>query len=361
VVAAILVGAGVVIGWAGATRLAAADPATLTGEVTTVPVARRDLGATVLATGVIRPKVGAQVAVGSRVSGVLRGLHVTAGDEVEEGQLLAELDPVEFEAQVARAEAVVAVAAADLRWAEDTFERTRRLAGVSAATEAELAVARRQFETARARQAEAGAALAAARVQLDFTTIRAPIGGVVGDISTQEGETVAASFAAPTFLTIVDLSRLEVWAYVDETDIGRVTPGQRARFTVDAYPDTEFEGRITAIRPTAEIVENVVNYITLIEIEQRPDRTLRPEMTATVNIELEGREAVLSIPNGALRRDAGGAWVLVGTAAGLERRAIEPGFRGSRYTEVLSGLREGASVVVGTAQPCAALPDGEAP
>lgn len=356
--ALILLAAGVAIGWVGSTKLAAADPETLLGDVTTAPVARRDLGATVLATGVIRPKVGAQVAVGSRVSGVLRRLHVTAGDRVEEGQLLAELDPVEFETQVARAEAVLASAEADLSYARDAFERTRQLAGVAAATDAELSSARRQLEIARARESEAAAALSASRVQLDFTTIRAPIRGVVGDISTQEGETVAASFAAPTFLTIVDLSRLEVWAYVDETDIGRVEAGQRARFTVDAYPDTEFDGRITAIRPTAEIVENVVNYITLIEIEPRPDRVLRPEMTATVNIELEGRTDALSIPNGALRRDAAGAWVLVRTATGMERRGVEPGFRGSEFTEILAGLDANEPVVLGAARPCAD-PQGE--
>lgn len=355
----LLLASGVLLGWLGARRLAAAEPAAPAAGVESSPVRIREVGATVLATGIIRPETGAQVAVGSRVSGVLRSLHVTAGDRVEAGSLLAELDRVEFETQVKRAEAALAVAAAERAYAAETYERTRRLAESSAAAAAEVSSAKRLHETAVAREAEAGAAVTAAEVQLAYTTIRAPIAGVIGDISTQQGETVAASFAAPTFLTIVDLDRLEVWAFVDETDIGRIEAGQRATFTVDAYPDTEFTGRVIAIRPTAEVIDNVVNYITLIEIEQRPDRILRPEMTATVNITIEGKSAVLAVPNGALRRDGRETYVLVDSPGGLRRRAVEPGFRGSDHTEIVAGLREGERVMTGSGQPCVAS-DAEA-
>jgi len=230
----------------------------------TAAAARRDLDATVLATGVIRPAVGAQVAVGSRISGVLRKLHVTIGDPVRAGQLLAELDRVELETQLRRAEAALAIAAAERAYAELELERSRRLAAQNATTGAELAKARTVAETAAAREREAAAGVEAARVQLQYTEIVAPIGGVVGTVTTQEGETVTASFAAPTFVTIVDLARLEVWAYVDETDIGRIRVGQRARFTVDTYAGEEFGGQVIAVRPTAEVVDDVVNYITLI-------------------------------------------------------------------------------------------------
>lgn len=350
----LLLGAGALLGWAGARRLAAAEPSEMSTGIESSPAQVRDVGATVLATGIIRPKVGAQVAVGSRVSGVLRTLHVTAGDRVEPGRLLAELDRVELETQVARAEAALAFAVAERSYAADAYERTRTLAERSAAAESEVSSAKRQYETSIAREAEAAAAVEAAQVQLGFTTIRAPIAGVIGDISTQEGETVAASFAAPTFLTIVDLDRLEVWAYVDETDIGRIEAGQRATFTVDAYPDTEFAGRVTTIRPTAEVIDNVVNYITLIEIEQRPDRILRPEMTATVNVTVEGRTGVLAVPNGALRRDGRETYVLIDSPNGLLRRAVEPGFRGSEYTEIAGGLQQGERVMTGAARPCVA-------
>lgn len=313
----------------------------------TAPVERRDVGATVLATGVVRPRVGAQVAVGSRASGVVQRLHVSIGDRVEKGQLLAELDPVEFETAVARALAKHRSTLSERAWAEQEFTRVERLAAGGHATVAELAQAERVLQTTRAGEGEAAAAVEAARVQLGYTRIRAPISGVVGTVSTQEGETVAASFAAPTFLTIVDLTRLEVWAYVDETDIGRIAAGQRARFTVDTWPDEEFEGRVTAVRPTAELRDNVVNYVTLIAFRNRSDRVLRPEMTTTVRIVVEGRQNVVAVPNGALRRDERGTFTLVATPAGSERRGVVPGFRGSDFTEVASGLQPGDRVLLG--------------
>lgn len=346
---------GLGIGWAGARRGDAADPDAASRGWETAAADARDIGATVLATGVVRPRVGAQVAVGSRASGVLKKLHVTVGDRVRAGQLLAELDPVEYATAVDRAEAQRIAAAADRAWTQNEMERIAQLVERDAATRVELSAARRAHDTAVAREREADAALASARVLLGHTRIHAPIDGVVGSVSTQEGETVAASFAAPTFVTIVDLDRLEVQAYVDETDIGRIAVGQQARFTVDSWPDEAFEGRVTAVRPTAELRDNVVNYVTLIDIEKRPGRLLRPEMTTTVNIVLEGRSAALSVPNGALRRDANGSYVLVPGQAGLERRSVSVGFRGSDFTEVVSGLQSGERVVVGSAQACEAI------
>jgi macrolide-specific efflux system membrane fusion protein len=348
----VLVGAGLSVGWVGARRSDAPGADAPVGGGETATIERRDIGATVLATGVIRAKVGAQVAVGSRASGVLKKLHVTIGDQVQAGQLLAELDPVEFETQVERADAARSNAAAERAYAESEFGRARQLAETGSATQAELTNAQRALETARAKEREATAALAAARVQLGYTRILAPISGVIATVSTQEGETVAASFAAPTFLTIVNLARLEVWAFVDETDIGRVKVGQRARFTVDTYQGEEFDGRVTAIRPTAEVRDNVVNYVTLIELENRAGKVLRPEMTTTVNIELDGRKDVVAVPNAALRRDAQGSYVLVPAAVGSERRNVRAGFRGTDFTELLSGVKPGERVVLGVTQPC---------
>ena len=345
-----LLAAGLGTGWLGARRTQPLSSTATAPAAEAVAVARRDIGATVLATGVIRPRVGAQVAVGSRASGVLRKLHVTIGDRVLAGQLLAELDPVAYQTEVDRAEAVKATALSERIWAEQQLDRIKPLVASGGAPVADLEAAERAAATARAKEREAGAALAAAQVQLGYTRITAPISGVVASVSTQEGETVAASFAAPTFLTIIDLNRLEVWAYVDETDIGRIKVGQRARFTVDTYPDEMFEGKVTAIRPAAELRDNVVNYVTLIEFTNRADRLLRPEMTATINVQLEGRRDALSVPNGALRRDSGGSYVLVRTAAGTERRGVSVGFRGSEFSELLSGLTAGDRVLAGRAE-----------
>jgi RND family efflux transporter MFP subunit len=349
---ALLLGAGLGGGWLGAQRTQSLSSSPAPPIAEAVVVEQRDIGATVLATGVVRPRVGAQVAVGSRASGIVRKLHVTVGDRVAAGQLLAELDRVEFETQVARAEAMRAAAVSERTWAEQEYRRVTQLVQGGHATAAELAGAERMIATARAREREADASLEAARVQLGYTSIRAPIAGVVASVSTQEGETVAASFASPTFLTIVDLSRLEVWAYVDETDIGRIAVGQHARFTVDTWPDDAFDGRVSAVRPSAEIRDNVVNYVTLIEFTNRPDRLLRPEMTATINVVLEGRTDALSVPNGALRRDSGGTYLLVRGGSGPERREVSVGFRGSEFTEVLSGVGAGEPVLVGRAAAC---------
>jgi len=350
--AAALLAIGLGTGWVSGRRLEGAGVPADPDGWQTVTVERRDIGATVLATGVVRPRVGAQVAVGSRASGILRKLHVTVGDHVRSGQLLAELDPVEFETQVERAEAQLLSARTERAWAEQEYDRLRQLGAAAAATPVEVGSARRSLDTAAAREREATAALAAANVQLGFTRITAPIDGVVGSITTQEGETVAASFAAPTFLTIVDLDRLEVWAWVDETDIGRIDVGQSARFTVDAWPDESFDGRVSAVRPTAEIRDNVVNYITIIEFESHRDRVLRPEMTTTVGITLEGQSQAISVPNGALRRDSDGTYVLVPNGDRLDRRSVTTGFRGSEFTELLDGVVAGESVVLGATAAC---------
>ena len=335
--------------WAlGSGRLAGADVPAADAGYRTKTVERRSVGSMVLATGVIRPRVGAEVQVGSRVSGILKELHVTIGDQVPAGFLLAVLDPTEFEARRDQAAAQLETAIVERDFTALELNRTRQMLGEEVVTQAEFDAADRAFNMAKTQVRQAEAALESAEIQLGYTRISAPIGGVVASVSTQVGETVAASFASPTFVTIIDLERLEVWAYVDETDIGRVEVGQQATFTVDTYLDTDFSGVVTAIQPAAEIIDNVVNYVTLIEIGPANGKTLRPEMTTSVNIFLEGRDDVLALPNGAVRRDSDGVFVYVPGAMGPERRAIRTGYRGSDYSEVLEGLEEGEVVINGS-------------
>ena len=314
----------------------------------TATITRRDIQSTVLATGVIRPMVGAEVQVGSRVSGVLQTLNVSIGDQVEAAEVLAQLDPAEFQARLDQALAALETAEVEERFAGIDLTRVRELRAREVIAQAELDEVERRYQMAAANLSQAQANERSAQIQLDYTVIRAPVSGVVASVSTQVGETVAASFASPTFVTIIDLDRLEIWAYVDETDIGRVEVGQEARFTVDTYQDTEFRGTVTAIQPQAEIVDNVVNYVTLIEIGSTEGKTLRPEMTTTVNILLDGREDVLTLPNGAVRRDSEGVFAFVPGPDGPVRRAIRTGYRGSDYTEVLEGLVEGDEALVGS-------------
>ena len=317
----------------------------------TVAATRQDIGSTVLATGVIRPKIGAEVRVGSRASGILERLDATVGEPVRKGQLLALLDSMPFRADYDEAEASLALALAQQTFAESQYDRAHQLSVSDAITATEFA----EFERARAVSAaevqRAEAQLESTRIRLSYTRIMAPISGVVASVSTQVGEAVAASFAAPTFLTIINLDRLEVWAYVDETDIGRVEVGQSARFTVDTYVDTEFTGTVSAIRPQAEIQDAVVNYVTVIQIDPGHGKTLRPEMTTSTNILLEGRTGVVAIPNGAVRKDSNGTFAyLLDTEGTPVRQPIAIGFRGRDDTEVIGGVEEGEMVVLGSVE-----------
>ena len=340
----LLVGSGAWFATRGNSESVAAD-----GEnIRTVLVSRRDIGSTVLSTGVVRPKVGAEVRVGARVSGVLERLYITVGDQVRKGQLLGQLDSTELNARRMQAQASLENAQAEFAYAEDEYARGVELREKEIIPETQFALMERQRDVASSQVRQAEANLAAAQIQLGYTKIFAPISGVVAEVATQVGETVAASFAAPTFVTIIDLDRLEVWAYVDETDIGRVAVGQRAVFTVDTYADTDFEGTVTAIRPKAEIQDAVVNYVTVIEIARGHGKILRPEMTTTVNVELERRENALAIPNGAVRWDADGAYAVVQRGEDRIRRGIRVGYRGREYSEVLEGLNEGDRIIIGT-------------
>jgi HlyD family secretion protein len=244
----------------------------------------RVTGHAVKATGVIKPMIGAEVRVGSRISGVVRRLYVKIGDRVEKGQLLAELDDRDLVARRRETLAALQLAEANLQYARADLARKRELRASALLAPSDLELAQRAYAVAEQQRDGARASLEVATTQLGYGRIVAPIDGVVASVSTQEGETVAASFSTPTFVTLLDLGRLEVWAYVDETDIGRIRTGMPATFTVDTYGSTDFAGEVTAIYPKAEIRDNVVNYVTVIRFETPPDKVLRPDMTTTVRI-----------------------------------------------------------------------------
>ena len=324
----------------------AAATAADAAEVETVEVRRATLDRTVTATGVIRPVVGAEIDVGSRISGIVRRLYVKVGDVVAAGDALALIDPTEFEAEVAQARADLALAEAELALARSTHERAEALARDGVVAAMDLESAGRDVEVGRARVDRERARLDAATTRLGYTEIRAPIPGVIADVTTREGETVAASFAAPTFVTIVDLGRLEVQAYVDETDIGRIFVGQRATFTVDTYPGSELAAEVTAINPRAELENGVVSYVVRLRFEGRDDHVLRQEMTAHVRLAVDRREDVLTLPRRAIRRDAGAGRELVRVSrdGAWVEQTIETGFRTDDRVEIVSGLTEGESV-----------------
>lgn len=310
-------------------------------------VTRRDIGTAVKATGVIKPMTGAEVNVGSSVSGVVMRLFVQIGDHVTKGQSLAELDSREFVARRDANAAALRVAQANMEYAQVDVERKRQLHAAQIIARNDLDLAEKTFSVAEQQRDQATATLADSNTQLGYTQIIAPISGVVSAVSTQEGETVAASFAAPTFVTLLDLSRLEVWAYVDETDIGRVRIGQKARFTVDTYGDREFDGTVTAIHPKAEIRDNVVDYVVVVRFTPPRDFILRPEMTTTVKVDLERHLNALALPMRGIHREGSRAFVLCRNADKTEQRWVSTGIRDDSYWEVVGGLHEGDEVLIG--------------
>ena len=212
---------------------------------------------------------------------------------------------------------------------------------------AELDLAQQAYAVAEQQFKQALANLDDAVTQLGYTKIVAPISGTVESVTTQEGETVASSFAAPTFVTLLDLSRLEVWAYVDETDIGRIRVGQKATFTVDTYGDYQFPGQVTAIYPQAQIRSNVVDYIAVIRFQRPPNRIPRPEMTTTVMIAEQQHRNVLSLPISAVHREGGRQYVTAHNASSTERRWITTGLRDESYLEITDGVHDGEEVLLG--------------
>ena len=307
----------------------------------TATVSMGTLNETVMATGVIRPVTGAEVNVGSRISGTVVSLLVAVGERVEIGQLLAELDATALEAQADEARANVALSKPRIQLAESTLIRRQRLAENGLASVEDLETAENDLAVARAQLQADTARLRSAKIALSYTQVTAPINGVVAEVSTREGETVAAAFTAPNFVTIIDLDRLEVLAYVDETDIGRVFVGQTASFTVDTFPNVEFTAEIKAIQPRAELQGSVVNYLVRMEFERPADFILRPEMTAHVRIVVDERDDVLTAPRTTIRRTVGRQYVMVQRSGQWAEQDVQTGWRSESTVEFLSGVREG--------------------
>jgi HlyD family secretion protein len=254
---------------------------------------------TVTATGTLSAVTTVQV--GSQVSGVISRLSADFNSQVHKGQILAELDPTPFEQQVEQRRADVTSKQVQADDARIKYERQRRLMDGGLTSQADVDAAEAQFKSARAQVAQAQAALNQSMTSLRYTKIISPIDGVVVDRQYDVGQTVAASFQAPTLFQIAqDLTKMQAQADVDQSDIGRIQVGQVARFTVDAYPESEFRGRISQIRYNAQVNQNVVTYPVILEIAN-PEGRLRPKMTANVTIDVASVPNVLRVPNVALR------------------------------------------------------------
>jgi len=357
-------------------------PPTITYK--TAPAVRRTIVSTVTATGTLEPLV--KVLVGSQVSGTVIHWYADFNQKVEKGFVLAELDVDRFKATLEQRRAASTAARARVEearasLADATLKRNHTESNFSrgAATDLELqetrigeqrAVAQLHAAEAEVERAEAEARLA--EVDLTRTVIRSPIDGVVISRDVDEGQTVAASLTAPTLFTIAnDLTKMQVNAAVSETDIGRIHENGPAEFRVDAYPDRRFQGVVSQVRYAETIVDNVVTYTTLIQVDN-PDLALRPGMTATISFEVDRAEDAMLVPNAAMRFNPNAAppdgdWNRPGKARPRQPRvfkladggpveiAIVPGLTDGSFTEVRSGeVREGDELIleqVGAARP----------
>ncbi len=342
----------------------------------TEPVSRGAITASVTATGTVNPLTTVQV--GTYVSGPIQALYADFNSRVKQGQLVAKIDPRPFElrvlaaeASLANARARLAKARADLRYKTVTLGRNRRLRaeGIvpddaidTAVTAVDQARAELAFQEAGIRQAEAQ--LEEARVQLGYTDIVSPVDGVVVSRKVDVGQTVAATFQTPTLFVIAeDLTKMQVNANVSEADIGLVREGQAATFTVDAYPDRDFEGRVVQVRNSPLNVQNVITYDVVIDAPNG-DLSLRPGMTANVEIVTGRRDDALRVPTAALRfrppdqaERNGRAPVGVSPQVWVLRDEhpdpvkVETGLADDSYTEILDGaLAEGDLVIVAVAR-----------
>lgn len=330
----------VVLGAAGAWWWLQRDAATAV-QYRTAKIERGPLSATVSASGSVNPVT--QVSVGTQVSGQIKELLVDFNSEVKAGQLIAQIDPETFEYRVRQAQADVDAARASVLTAQANVlasraalsraqveaaeaqrdldrkqslvdrqfiaqieaDRARALVNTTAETvksaQAQVGVTEAQVQNARAIVAQREAQLAQARVDLSRTRITSPVSGIVIKRAVERGQTVAASLQAPELFVIArNLMDMQVDASIDESDVGRIRTGQRATFTVDAFPGQTFEGAVTQVRKAAQTVANVVTYVAVIQFSNANGRLL-PGMTANVRVVTEQRESVLKVPNAALR------------------------------------------------------------
>jgi HlyD family secretion protein len=311
-------------------------PATVSPEIRTLTVA-------VTTTGTVRLKTGAEVRVGAQVSGIVRKLNVVVGSRIQRGDVIAEIDSRPIETQVNEARTQVQMDQVALGKAQRDLSRSEQLLSSGLVPPQQTEDLDWQYKSAQARVANSESKLAAAELALSYTVVKAPISGIISSVSTQEGETVAASFAAPTFVTIVQDKALELVALVDETDIANVRPRDPVTFTVEAYTAREFSGIVKRIDPTATIVSGVVNYQVVIEIDNGL-QFLKPDMTANISIQTAKHQALV-LPSVAVHRDGDRSLVYVLRDGKQEKQYVSVGARDAGVTEILQGLKLNDHVV----------------
>ena len=327
-----------------------------------------DITEKITASGIINPI--STINVGTQVSGIIAKLYADYNSTVKEGQIIAEMDKVTLESDLASARATYDGNRAEYVYQEKNYARSKGLHEKNLISDTEYEQAEYNFSMAKSAYENSKAALAKAERNLSYATIASPIDGIVIDRAVEEGQTVAAGFETPTLFTIAaDLTKMQVVADVDEADIGGVKEGQRVSFTVDAYPDDVFDGRVIQIRlgssagsssVTSTATESVVTYEVVIAADN-PDLKLLPRLTANLSIYTREAHDVLCVPSRALRFnphamatkndriiDCEGAsklWTKDGNV--FTAHPVTTGISDGVSTEITGGIGEGMEIIAG--------------
>jgi HlyD family secretion protein len=330
----------------------------------TVSVSRGPIVAHVTASGTL--SAVESVDVGSQVSGKITALYVDFNSPVKKGQVVAEIDPTLYHAAVSQAQGDLASATATVILKRQNLDRTKQLVPLKAASQSDLDQATAELAQAEAAVIIKRAVLDAAKANLSYCKITAPLDGIVISRNVDLGQTVIAAMNTPLLFTVAhDLRSMYIKADVSEADIGQVKDGEAVDFTVDAFPDDLFHGTVTQVRKAPTTTQNVVSYQTVISVDN-PRQKLFPGMTADVSILIADRTNALKIPNAALRftppdnavyDGAAGAtlqrnqrliYCLQDNSAKLKPTIVECGISDGVWTEVLGGVAAGARVVTST-------------
>ena len=331
----------------------------------TATVDRANISNSVTATGTIEPVT--EVEVGTQVSGIIDRLYADYNSVVTKGQLIAEMDKVTLQSELASQKATYDGAKAEYEYQQKNYERNKGLHEKQLISDTDYEQSLYNYQKAKSAFDSSKASLAKAERNLSYATITSPIDGVVISRDVEEGQTVASGFETPTLFTIAaDLTQMQVVADVDEADIGDVEEGQRVSFTVDAYPNDVFEGKVTQIRlgatsssSSTTTTTTVVTYEVVMSAHN-PDLKLKPRLTANITIYTLDKQGVLSVPAKALRftpavplvgsnavvKDCEGehkVWTREGDT--FTAHPVSIGISNGIVTEITGGIDEGTQIV----------------
>ncbi|MDW9382568.1 efflux RND transporter periplasmic adaptor subunit [Chryseobacterium sp. JV558] len=350
-------------------------------QLETVKPEMGELSNSITATGTIQPVD--TVAVGTQVSGIIKNIYVDFNSTVKKGQLLATLDPDLLQFQSQQIKANLQNAKSNLAYNEININRQSQLYKVGAISKADYDNATNQYNAAKAQVGSVNAQLSTANKNLSLTNIYSPIDGTILNRNVSEGQTVASSFSTPTLFSIAkDLTKMRVRASVDEADIGNVKVGQKATFTVDAFPDETFDGQVSEVRLHPTVSSNVVNYTTIINADNSGLK-LKPGMTANITIYTQVLENVMKIPaaatsfrpdsliikkyrinspfangkkhekgqwkqqnKGAEKKNEAAVWVIAKDST-ISRKKIKTGMDNDTEIQVVSGLNKNDNIITG--------------